>query len=123
MAIATDESTSEAIDILRDAVKAERVPGVVEFGILDRALSAARAAPTEANMALADAAFRALDEGVRLRVVDRALADARVVAEERKGIRPDVVTIIPPTRHRGERDASGLPPLLRAVNRLRDAKS
>jgi len=123
MAKATDGRTSEAIDILRDAVKTERVPGVVEFGILDRALSAARAAPTEANMALADAAFRALDEGVRLRVVDRALADARVVVEERKGSRSDAVTQIPATRRRGERDTSGLPPLLRAVNRLRDVKS
>jgi len=123
MAKATDERTSEAIDILRDAVKTERVPGVVEFGILDRALSAARAAPTEANMALADAAFRALDEGVRLRVVDRALADARIVVEERKGGRSDAVTQIPVTRRRGERDTSGLPPLLRAVNRLRDTKS
>lgn len=123
MAIPNDERTSEAIEILRDAVKTERVPGVVEFGLLDRALAAVREAPTEANLALADAAFRALAEGVRLRVADRALADARFVAEERKEQSSNAVTQIPHPRRRVERDTSGLPPLLRAVNRLRDGKT
>lgn len=120
MPVPRDESTSEAIEILREAAKSERVPGVLEFGILDRALVAARDNPTEANMALADAAFRALDEMVRLRVADRALADAHVVAHERRG---DEVTIAPPTRKRPPADTSGLPPLLRVVNRLREAKT
>ena len=52
-----DDLTVEAVHILADAVRRERVPGIVEFGVLDRALTAVAVEPTRENLTVADGVF------------------------------------------------------------------
>lgn len=67
-----DPEMLNAVQVLADAVRRERIPGVVEFRQLEDALKDIAAKPTENSWATADAAFNALDPDLRQRVADRA---------------------------------------------------
>ncbi|WP_448189741.1 hypothetical protein [Azospirillum sp. sgz301742] len=78
-----DRETVEAIQVLTDAVRRERVPGVVEFRQLERALEQAAEQATEEHLAEAASAFRALDGDFQTRIITRAHTLARTVVEQR----------------------------------------
>lgn len=80
MPLTPENITDDAIRVLAEAVHCERVPGIVEFRLLERALETAVVTPTAENLALAAAAFDALDHDFRQRIIDRAhgLAQAAV---------------------------------------------
>jgi hypothetical protein len=79
-----DHETVEAIKVLTDAVRRERVPGVVEFGQLERALEQAARQATEEHLAEAASAFHALDGDFQTRIVSRAQTLAHTVVEQRR---------------------------------------
>lgn len=74
----------EAIRLLTDAVKTERIPGIVEFRLLERALEEVARNPTTTLLAHASAAFRALDRDHQILVVKRAEAMAHRAADLRR---------------------------------------
>lgn len=75
----------EAINVLTDAVRRERIPGVVEFRQLEDALKEIAADPSKSRWATADAAFNALDPDLRQRVADRAQQLAHKEAKTKRG--------------------------------------
>lgn len=79
-----NDTVDDAIRVLADAVHRERVPGIVEFHLLERALETATVTPTTENMALAAAAFHALDPDFRQRIIERARSLARAMADQRR---------------------------------------
>jgi len=89
MTLRPADTTPNAIRVLADAVHRERVPGIVEFRLLERALETAAVTPTAENLTLAKAAFDALDHDFRHRIIDHAHRLARDVAEQRRSGVPD----------------------------------
>ncbi len=87
MTTTPDTSTRDAIRLLADAVRRERVPGVLEFRQLEAALAEAADNPTDDRIGRATAAFRALDRDFRQRVINRAREMAHAVADLRKSAR------------------------------------
>lgn len=79
-----DDNMVEAIRLLIDAVKTERVPGIVEFRLLERALEEVARNPTTTLLAHASAAFRALDRDHKNHVMRRAEAMAHQAADRRR---------------------------------------
>lgn len=121
-----DDLTVEAVHILADAVRRERVPGIVEFGVLDRALTAVAVEPTRENLTVADGVFDTLDPSLQQQIADRAIVLAKDMVAERhapvtfeplvhgaKTSQCDMPEIKP------ERPKSGLTPFLSAVNHVR----
>ena len=84
MPISFDDTMVEAIRLLTDAVKTERVPGIVEFRLLERALEEVSRNPTTTLLAHASAAFRALDRDHQILVMNRAEAMAHREAALRR---------------------------------------
>lgn len=79
-----DPELLNAVQVLTDAVRRERIPGVVEFRQLEDALKEISAEPTDNCWAAADAAFNALDPDLRQRVADRAQQLAYKEAKTRR---------------------------------------
>lgn len=80
-----DQELLNAVQVLADAVRRERIPGVVEFRQLEDALKEIAAEPSDNRWATADAAFNALDPDLRQRVADRAQQLAYKEAKTRRG--------------------------------------
>ncbi len=78
-----DRETVEAIQILADAVRRERVPGVVEFRQLERALEQAAEQATEEPLAEAASVFQTLDGDLQARIAASAQTLAQTVVEQR----------------------------------------
>ncbi len=78
-----DRETVEAIQILTDAVRRERVPGMVEFRQLERALEQAAEQATEEQLAEAASVFQTLDGDFQARIAASAQALAQTVVEQR----------------------------------------
>lgn len=78
-----DREMVEAIHVLTDAVRRERVPGVVEFRQIERALEQAAEQATQEHLAEAASAFHALDGDFQTRIISRAQTLARIVVEQR----------------------------------------
>lgn len=83
-----DPDLLNAVQVLADAVRRERIPGVVEFRQLEDALKEIAAEPSDNRWATADAAFSALDPDLRQRVADRAQQLAYKEAKTRRGATP-----------------------------------
>jgi hypothetical protein len=79
-----DPELLNAVQVLTDAVRRERIPGVVEFRQLEDALKEISVEPTDNCWAAADAAFKALDPDLRQRVADRAQQLAYKEAKTRR---------------------------------------
>lgn len=79
-----DPDTMSALQVLTDAVRRERIPGVVEFRQLEDALKDVATDPSGTRWASADAAFNALEPDIRQRVADRANQLAVKEAENRR---------------------------------------
>lgn len=93
-----DPDTLSALQVLTDAVRRERIPGVVEFRQLEDALKDVATDPTGNRWASADAAFNALEPDLRQRVADRANQLAVKEAENRRrgmGASPAVTGGVP----------------------------
>ncbi|HYD68202.1 hypothetical protein [Azospirillum sp.] len=113
MSLKPEDTTEDALRVLADAVHRERVPGIVEFRLLEHALETATVTPTAENLALAAAAFDALDHDFRQRIIDRAHGLAHAVADQRR-------TTTKPDPGRPARSPQGLAsPLLAALNQGR----
>lgn len=80
-----DPDLLNAVQVLADAVRRERIPGVVEFRQLEDALKEIAVEPSEDGWATAGAAFNALDPDLRQRVADRAQQLAYKEAKTRRG--------------------------------------
>jgi len=128
MAKPLDESTLEACRILADAVRRERVSGVVEFIQLERSLGIAIEERTQSALATADDVFRALDQDVRKTIAGTALGIAQATVKKSRGApakptEEDPVTLTrPPRPLRRPRQPSGIPALLAAVNRMNQTR-
>lgn len=86
-----DPDLLNAVQVLADAVRRERIPGVVEFRQLEDALKEIGEDPNDIRWATADAAFNALDPDLRQRVADRAQQLAYKEAKvRREGVGPVV---------------------------------
>lgn len=86
-----DPDLLNAVQVLADAVRRERIPGVVEFRQLEDALKDIGEEPNDVRWATADAAFNALDPDLRQRVADRAQQLAYKEAKvRREGVGPVV---------------------------------
>jgi hypothetical protein len=96
-----DNSADDAIRVLADAVHRERVPGIVEFHLLERALETASVAPSTENMALAAAAFHALDPDLRQRIIERARSLAHAMADQRREAATMLATLNRGSGHKG----------------------
>lgn len=81
-----DREMVEAIQVLADAVRRERVPGVIEFRQLERALEQAVAQGTEEHLAEAASVFHTLDDDFRTRIVARARTLAQAVVDQRHAV-------------------------------------
>lgn len=79
-----DPALLSAVQVLADAVRRERIPGVVEFRQLEDALKEIASEPSDNRWATADAAFNALDPDLRQRVADRAQQLAYKEAKTRR---------------------------------------
>lgn len=79
-----DPALLNAVQVLADAVRRERIPGVVEFRQLEDALKEIASEPSDNRWATADAAFNALDPDLRQRVADRAQQLAYKEAKTRR---------------------------------------
>lgn len=79
-----DPDLLNAVQVLADAVRRERIPGVVEFRQLEDALKEIASEPSDNRWATADAAFNALDPDLRQRVADRAQQLAYKEAKTRR---------------------------------------
>ncbi|SMH35549.1 hypothetical protein [Azospirillum agricola] len=91
MASATlDHHTLEAIAVLARAVERERVPGVLEFRMLANALNRAADSRSERELKEAARVFKTLEPELRIRIVERAKAEAH--AQVRAG-RADATTV------------------------------
>ncbi|WP_431857508.1 hypothetical protein [Azospirillum sp.] len=112
-----DAEMVEAIRVLTDAVRRERVPGVIEFRQLERALEQAVAQGTEEHLAEAASVFHALDGDFRSRIVNRARALAQAVVDKRHTAAADA----PPPLTAGPRPqpSVGASPFLAALNQSR----
>lgn len=88
-----DQQGLRAIQVFAEAVRRERVPGVVEFRLLASFLEKAMDETSGEELELASAAFDALDVEFRRRIADRAL----VLADQERGDRP-AVTLAPKPR-------------------------
>ena len=80
-----DPDLLNAVQVLADAVRRERIPGVVEVRKLEDALKEIAVDPSENGWATAGAAFNALDPDLRQRVADRAQQLAYKEAKTRRG--------------------------------------
>lgn len=127
-----DDLTVEAVRVLTDAVRRERVPGIVEFGVLERALSAVTVEPTRENLTVADSVFDTLDSSLQQSIADRAIVIARdVVAERHAPVTLEVTPVrapsppeqAPATSAKPAGQRAGLTPLLSALNRVRQTPS
>lgn len=121
-----DAETVEAIQVLTDAVRRERVPGVIEFRQLERALEEAVAQGTEEHLAEAASVFHAMDGDFRTRIVARARALAQSVVEKRHAAPaeprpPEPRSPEPPPLTAGPRppQSPGASPFLAALNQSR----
>ncbi|HRJ60398.1 MAG TPA: hypothetical protein PKZ99_04375, partial [Azospirillaceae bacterium] len=83
-----DPDLLNAVQVLADAVRRERIPGVVEFRQLEDALKEIASEPSDFRWATADAAFNALDPDLRQRVADRAQQLAYKEAKTRRHATP-----------------------------------
>ncbi|NYZ16446.1 hypothetical protein HL658_28215 [Azospirillum sp. RWY-5-1] len=108
-----DQQGLRAIRVLAEAVRRERVPGVVEFRLLTGFLEKAIDDSSDEELDLASAAFDALDVEFRRRIADRAL----VLADQERGDRPTIDRSPPPPRR--AKAATGF---LTALNHHRAAK-
>lgn len=108
-----DQQGLRAIRVLAEAVRRERVPGVVGFRLLTGFLEKAIDDSSDEELELASAAFDALDVELRRRIADRAL----VLADEERG---DAPTVSLPPKPRAPRAATGF---LTAINHHRAAKA
>lgn len=111
-----DAEMVEAIQVLTDAVRRERVPGVIEFRQLERALEQAVAQGTEEHLAEAASVFHALDGDFRTRIVNRARALAQAMVDKRHGAAAQT-----PPLTAGPRplQSAGASPFLAALNQSR----
>lgn len=109
-----DPELLNAVQVLADAVRRERIPGVVEFRQLEDALKDIAAEPSENSWATADAAFNALDPDLRQRVADRAQQLAYKEAKARRG---DEAAAPAPSAKPAPKPAAS--PFLTALNRGR----
>lgn len=117
-----DRETVEAIHVLTDAVRRERVPGVVEFGQLERALEQAARQATEEHLAEAASAFHALDGDFQTRIVSRAETLAHIVVEQRRAsAAPESPEPVPAPKAAVPRSSrmQGASPFLAALNQTR----
>ena len=122
-----DRETVEAIHVLTDAVRRERVPGVVEFGQLERALEQASRQATEEHLAEAASAFHALDGDFQTRILMRAQTLARAVVEQRRApaaaAAPESPTLAPTPAPKAPAPRAsrvqGASPFLAALNQTR----
>ncbi|HYH39385.1 MAG TPA: hypothetical protein VD860_14275 [Azospirillum sp.] len=110
-----DAEMVEAIRVLTDAVRRERVPGVIEFRQLERALEEAVAQGTEEHLAEAASVFHALDGDFRTRIVNRARALAQAVVDKRHGAPSEP----PLTAGPRPQPSAGASPFLAALNQSR----
>lgn len=112
-----DAETVKAIQVLTDAVRRERVPGVIEFRQLERALEQAVAQRTEEHLAEAASVFHAMDGDFRSRIVNRARALAQAVVDKRRTTAAEA----PPPLTAGPRppQSPGASPFLAALNQSR----
>ena len=118
-----DREMVEAIQVLADAVRRERVPGVIEFRQLERALEHALAQGTEEHLTEAASVFHALDDDFRGRIIARARALAQAVVDQRHAgtaERPQPAPPAPPLTA-GPRPprTQGASPFLAALNQSR----
>lgn len=122
MASATlDHHTLEAIAVLARAVERERVPGVLEFRLLANALNRAADSRSERELNEAARVFKTLEPELRVRIVERAKAEAH--AQVRAG-RSDATTIeLPalPIRPAAKTQKAAGSSFLAALNGLRPA--
>lgn len=116
-----DPETVEAIRVLTDAVRRERVPGVIEFRQLERALEQAVAQGTGEHLAEAASVFHALDGDFRTRIVARARALAQAVVDKRRSAAATVPADGEPPLAAGPRPplAQNASPFLAALNQSR----
>ena len=113
-----DAETVKALEVLTDAVRRERVPGVVEFRQLERALEHALIQGSGEHLAEAASVFHAMDSDFRTRIVNRARALAQAVVDKRRTDAP--ATPEPPSPAAGaHRPQSGASPFLAALNQSR----
>lgn len=111
-----DPETVEAIRLLADAVRRERVPGIIEFRQLERALEQALAQGTEERLAEASSVFHTLDGDFRTRIVARARTLAQAVVEQRHAATAELPPPAPPA---AAPRAQGASPFLAALNQSR----
>jgi hypothetical protein len=116
-----DAETVEAIQVLTDAVRRERVPGVIEFRQLERALEEAVAQGTGERLAEAASVFHAMDGDFRTRIVARARALAQAMVDKRHAAPPEPRSQEPPPLTAGQRppQSPGASPFLAALNQSR----
>lgn len=86
MAKKLDEQTIEAVRVLTDAVRFERVPGLVEFNVLEGALAAVINEPTQESLTAAAAMFKTIEPSLQERVARRAKSMAQSVVAERRAL-------------------------------------
>ncbi|NYZ11257.1 hypothetical protein HL658_01740 [Azospirillum sp. RWY-5-1] len=111
-----DDTMVEAIRLLTDAVKTERVPGIVEFRLLERALEEVARNPTTTLLAHASAAFRALDRDHQILVMKRAETMAHRSADLRRMTNFTLEGAHPRPPHRAPKPKQAASPFLSALN-------
>lgn len=111
-----DDNMVEAIRLLTDAVKTERIPGIVEFRLLERALEEVARNPTTTLLAHASAAFRALDRDHQILVMKRAEAMAHRAADLRRMTNFSLESVHPKPHHRPPKPKQAASPFLSALN-------
>lgn len=118
-----DDSNAHAVRVLAEAVRRERVPGIVEFVILADALNRALANDDLDELERGSNAFHALDPEYRRRIADRAQilarTEPRISAETLRATDP-ALRAVKPGRVSPPRSASGF---LSALNHGRTAPS
>lgn len=107
-----DPALLNAVQVLADAVRRERIPGVVEFRQLEDALKEIASEPSDNRWATADAAFNALDPDLRQRVADRAQQLAYKEAKTRRSATPPLSAPAqsPPATNTGAQSAPAKQP-------------
>lgn len=107
-----DPDLLNAVQVLADAVRRERIPGVVEFRQLEDALKEIASEPSDNRWATADAAFNALDPDLRQRVADRAQQLAYKEAKTRRAATPPLSAPAqsPPATNTGAQSAPAKQP-------------
>lgn len=118
-----DAETIEAIQVFTDAVRRERVPGVVEFRQLERALEMAIVQGTSEHLTEAASVFHALDHDLRARIVNRARTMAQAVVERRHtAAAPPPAAATPLAAGQRPPLAQNASPFLAALNQSRPGK-